>query len=275
VNRGSRYGILPAMSDLKAAAADPRRDDAPNRDAPPLLVQGLSHSFGERQALREVSFELKRGDRTMLLGLNGAGKTTLFSLITRLYNHRSGSIRIFGWEIKNKPSEALARLGVVFQLPTLDLDLSVAQNLFYHAALHGLPRREASIRLRREIERVGLTERMHEHARTLSGGQRRRVEIARALIHQPRLLLLDEPTVGLDVASRQFMLDHVHMLCREEGLAALWATHLIDEVDSEARVIVLHRGRILAEGPVPQVISRANASSMREAFDNLTGERAE
>ena len=274
MNRGSPYGILPAMSDLKAAAADPRAGDAPNGHAPPLLVQGLSHSFGERQALREVSFELKRGDRTMLLGLNGAGKTTLFSLITRLYNHRSGSIRIFGWEIKDKPSEALARLGVVFQLPTLDLDLSVAQNLFYHAALHGLPRREASIRLRREIERVGLTERMSEHARTLSGGQRRRVEIARALIHQPRLLLLDEPTVGLDVASRQFMLDHVRMLCREEGLAALWATHLIDEVDSEARVIVLHRGRILAEGPVPQVISRANACSMREAFDNLTGERA-
>jgi ABC-2 type transport system ATP-binding protein len=275
VNRGGLYGILPAMLDLKAAAADGRSNNAPNRDALPLVVKGLSHSFGERQALRNVSFELKRGDRTMLLGLNGAGKTTLFSLITRLYNHRSGSIRIFGWEIKKKPSEALARLGVVFQLPTLDLDLSVAQNLFYHAALHGLPRREASIRLRREIERVGLTDRMREHARTLSGGQRRRVEIARALIHQPRLLLLDEPTVGLDVASRQFMLDHVRMLCREEGLAALWATHLIDEVDSEARVIVLHRGQILAEGPVPEVIRRANASSMREAFDNLTGERGE
>ena len=275
MNRGTPYGILPAMLDLKAAAADRGSSAAPNPEAPPLVVEGLSHSFGERQALRNVSFALERGDRTMLLGLNGAGKTTLFSLITRLYNHRSGAIRIFGWEIKQKPSEALARLGVVFQLPTLDLDLSVAQNLFYHAALHGLPRREASIRLRREIERVGLTDRMREHARTLSGGQRRRVEIARALIHQPRLLLLDEPTVGLDVASRQFMLDHVRMLCREEGLAALWATHLIDEVDAEARVIVLHRGRILAEGPVPEVIRRANASTMREAFDNLTGERGE
>ena len=248
---------------------------ASGREAQPLLVKGLSHSFGERQALRNVSFELNRGDRTMLLGLNGAGKTTLFSLITRLYNHRSGSIRIFGWEIKQKPSEALARLGVVFQQPTLDLELSVAQNLYYHAALHGLPRREAGVRLKREIERVGLTERLREHARTLSGGQRRRVEIARALIHRPRLLLLDEPTVGLDVASRQFLLDHVRMLCREEGLAALWATHLIDEVDPQARVIVLHKGQVLAEGPVPEVIRRANASSMREAFDNLTGERGE
>ena len=248
---------------------------APNPEALPLVVERLSHAFGQRQALREVSFEVGRGDRTMLLGLNGAGKTTLFSLITRLYNHRGGSIRIFGWEIKRKPSEALARLGVVFQLPTLDPDLSVAQNLFYHAALHGLSRREAAPRIRREIERVGLADRMHEKARTLSGGQRRRVEIARALIHKPKMLLLDEPTVGLDIASRQFLLDHVRMLCREEGLAALWATHLIDEVDSAARVIVLHRGRILAEGPVPEVVRNANVASIREAFDSLTGERNE
>jgi ABC-2 type transport system ATP-binding protein len=272
--RIQRFNLV-AMLDLKTGATDRAAAAVPERDMPPLVVEGLSHSFGARQALRDVSFKLDRGDRTMLLGLNGAGKTTLFSLITRLYNHRGGSIRIFGWEIQEKPSEALARLGVVFQLATLDLELSVAQNLYYHAALHGLPRREAGIRLRREIERVGLTDRLRERARTLSGGQRRRVEIARALVHQPKLLLLDEPTVGLDVASRQFLLDHVRMLCREEGLAALWATHLIDEVDSAARVIVLHRGRILAEGPVPEVIRRANATSMREAFDNLTGERSE
>ena len=191
------------------------RSDMP--EAAPLVVSGLSHAFGERQALRDVSFELNRGDRTMLLGLNGAGKTTLFSLITRLYNHRSGSIRIFGWEIKKKPSEALARLGVVFQLPTLDPDLSVAQNLSYHAALHGLPRREAAVRIKREVERVGLTERMHEKARTLSGGQRRRVEIARALIHRPKMLLLDEPTVGLDIASRQFLLDQCACCVAKRG----------------------------------------------------------
>ena len=263
------------MLEVKTQTGDASAAGPSAREAPPLVVEGLSHAFGKRQALREVSFQLERGDRTMLLGLNGAGKTTLFSLITRLYNHRGGSIRIFGWEIQRKPSESLARLGVVFQLPTLDLELSVAQNLFYHAALHGLPRREAATRLKREIERVGLTDRLRENARTLSGGQRRRVEIARALIHRPKLLLLDEPTVGLDVASRQFLLDHVRMLCREEGLAALWATHLIDEVDDEARVIVLHRGQVLAEGPVPEVIRRANATSMREAFDKLTGERLE
>lgn len=261
------------MLDVKTTTAGSQAVGPLEDREPPLAVGGLSHAFGERQALREVSFELHRGERTVLLGLNGAGKTTLFSLITRLYDHRSGSIRIFGWEIKENPSEALRRIGVVFQLPTLDLDLTVAQNLFYHAALHGLPRHVAATRTAREIERVGLTDRLHEKARTLSGGQRRRVEIARALVHEPKLLLLDEPTVGLDIASRQFLLEHVRMLCLEEGLAVLWATHLIDEADATARVIVLHRGQVLAEGPVADVIGKANASSMREAFDVLTGDR--
>jgi ABC-2 type transport system ATP-binding protein len=243
-----------------------------NEEPPPLAVSGVSHSFGAREALRDVTFELGRGERVALLGLNGAGKTTLFSLITRLYDHRSGSIRIFGWEIKEKPSQALARIGVVFQQATLDLDLSVAQNLSYHAALHGMKRSVAAARAKREIERVGLGDRIRDKVRQLSGGQRRRVEIARALLHDPHLLLLDEPTVGLDIASRQFLLDHVRMLCREEGRAALWATHLIDEVDPDGKVIVLHRGRILAQGLVADVLRETGTSSMRAAFDVLTRE---
>jgi ABC-2 type transport system ATP-binding protein len=239
-----------------------------------LAVHGLSHSFGARQALRDVSFAIHPGEFTVLLGLNGAGKTTLFSLVTRLYDHRGGAIRIFGHEIKDEPSEALARIGVVFQQPTLDLDLSVAQNLFYHASLHGIGRRDAAARIAREIERIGLAERRRDKVRELSGGQRRRVEIARALLHQPQLLLLDEPTVGLDIASRQFLIDHVRLLCREEGLAVLWATHLIDEVDAEGTVLVLHRGSLLAQGRVSEVMQAARASSMRAAFDNLTRERA-
>ena len=235
-----------------------------------LVVEGLGHRFGAREVLRQVSFTLNPHAFTVLLGLNGAGKTTLFSLVTRLYDHDSGAIRIFGAEIKEHPSEALARIGVVFQQATLDLDLTVAQNLRYHAALHGLPRRLAAERIAREVERIGLTDRLGEKVRQLSGGQRRRVEIARALLHQPRLLLLDEPTVGLDIASRQFLLDHVRLLCRSEGLAVLWATHLIDEVDPEGRVILLHQGRILAQGAVADVTAAAGASSMRGAFDALT-----
>jgi ABC-2 type transport system ATP-binding protein len=142
--------------------------------------------------------------------------------------------------------------------------------LRYHAALHGLARRLAAERIAREVERVGLSDRLGHKVRQLSGGQRRRVEIARALLHDPPLLLLDEPTVGLDIASRQFLLDYVRRLCREEGLAVLWATHLIDEVDALGQVIVLHQGRILAQGAVGEVVAAAGASSMRAAFDALT-----
>jgi ABC-2 type transport system ATP-binding protein len=241
--------------------------------APALSVESLSHAFGEREVLHEVRFEIHPGERAILLGLNGAGKTTLFSLVTRLYDHRSGSIRIFGAKIKQDPSAALSRIGVVFQQPTLDLDLTVSQNLFYHASLHGIARRVAAERILHEIERVGLQDRLRDKVRELSGGQRRRVEIARALLHRPTLLLLDEPTVGLDIASRQFLLDHVRRLCREEGLAALWATHLIDEVDADGKVIVLHRGRVLAQGAVAEVIKASGADSMTGAFDALTRER--
>ena len=240
---------------------------------PALAIDALGHRFGPRRVLKDVSFSIAPGDFTVLLGLNGAGKTTLFSLATRLYAQSEGTIRIFGMDIRERMLECLRQMGIVFQLPTLDLDLTVEQNLYYHCALHGLSHREAARRIAAEIDRVGLAEQCRDKARRLSGGQRRRVEIARALLHQPRLLLLDEPTVGLDIASRQFMLDHVRRLCREEGLAALWATHLIDEVGEGARVVVLHKGEVLADGAAAQLLGQRRASSMRAVFETLVQER--
>ena len=194
-------------------------------------------------------------------------------MATRLYAQGEGTIRIFGMDIRERASECLRQIGVVFQQPTLDLDLSVEQNLFYHGALHGISRAATAARIAVEIQRVGLATSRRDKVRQLSGGQRRRVEIARALLHQPRLLLLDEPTVGLDIASRQFLLDHVRRLCREEGLAALWATHLIDEVGEDARVVVLHKGEVLADGAAGQVLGENRAESMRAAFEALVQER--
>jgi ABC-2 type transport system ATP-binding protein len=240
---------------------------------PALAVEGLGHRFGPRRVLKDVSFSVAPGDFTVLLGLNGAGKTTLFSLATRLYAQSEGTIRIFGMDIRERMLECLRQMGIVFQQPTLDLDLSVEQNLYYHCALQGLSRRDAARRIAAEIERVGLVDQRRDKTRQLSGGQRRRIEIARALLHQPRLLLLDEPTVGLDIASRQFMLDHVRRLCRDEGLAALWATHLIDEVGEGARVVVLHKGEVLADGAAAQLLGQMRASSMRAVFETLVQER--
>ena len=252
-----------------AATVSRRPGASPTMRPIALEVEHLSHAYGGRPALRDISFAIRAREFTVLLGLNGAGKSTLFSLTTRLYAHRSGSIRVFGAAIDDQPAAALSRMGIVFQQPTLDLDLTVEQNLRYHGALHGLPRGAVGSRIAAELDRVDLAERSRDKARQLSGGQRRRVEIARALLHEPKLLLLDEPTVGLDVAARQFLLDHVRNLCREQDLAVLWATHLIDEVGEDAHVIVLHRGSILATGTSQDVIAAAKASSMRQAFDTL------
>lgn len=241
---------------------------------PAFAVEGLGHRFGQRQVLRGVSFSINPGEFTVLLGLNGAGKTTLFSLATRLYAQGEGAIRVFGIDLQRQPLQCLQLMGVVFQQPTLDLDLSLEQNLYYHCALHGISRRDAARRIAVEVERVGLSDRRRDKARQLSGGQRRRVEIARALLHQPRLLLLDEPTAGLDISSRQFLLDHVRQLCREEGLAALWATHLIDEAGDGARVIVLHKGEVRADGATGAILGATRAPSLRAAFEILVQERA-
>jgi ABC-2 type transport system ATP-binding protein len=238
---------------------------------PALAVAGVSHSFGQVKALDDVSFEIHPGSFTVLLGQNGAGKTTLFSLVTRLYDTRSGSITVYGFDVRRRPSEALARIGAVFQQRSLDLDLTVAQNLHYHAALHGMDRRAAGQRIAIELGRQGLTERANSKVRQLSGGQMRRVELAQALLHRPRLLLLDEPTVGLDIGSRQALLDHVRHLCEAHGIGVLWATHLIDEIGPEDQVVILHGGRVMACGDVPAVTRDAGASDIREAFAKLTG----
>ena len=176
---------------------------------PTLAIEGVSHRYGTRPALIDVTFSVAPSTFTVLLGLNGAGKSTLFSLITRLYAVQRGRIRIFGHDVARASSEALRMVGVVFQPRTLDLDLSVIQNLIYHAALHGIGKRQARHAPMTCWTRIALSERANDKVRNLSGGQMRHVEIARALLHQPRLLLLDEPTVGLDIKSRADILGHV------------------------------------------------------------------
>lgn len=236
-----------------------------------LEIKNVSHKFGEFQALKEVSLNINSGDFTVLLGLNGAGKTTLYSLITRLYNNISGSIKIYGFDVREKPTEALKNIGVVFQQPTLDLDLNVIENLEYHAALHGMNSKYAIKRIHDEIERIKLTEKIKSKVRSLSGGQRRRVEIARSLLHKPKLLLLDEPTVGLDIGSRQMILKHVKGLCKKNNLAVLWATHLIDEIDKGEKVIIIDKGKVLDTGDVNKVIKKTKTKNIRDAFNKLVG----
>lgn len=242
---------------------------------PALRVEGVSHWYGARAALADVSFSVAPRSFTVLLGLNGAGKSTLFSLITRLYATRAGRIAIYGADIARSPGLALAQLGVVFQSRALDADISVEQNLLYHAALHGIGGRDARHRAALSLARVDLSDRLREKVSKLSGGQVRRVEIARALLHRPRLLLLDEPTVGLDVRARAAILKHVRALIAEENVGVLWATHLIDEARTGDDVVVLHKGRVLETGTVEAVVNRRGARDLSGAFASLTQDDSE
>ena len=180
---------------------------------------------------------------------------------------------MLGHRIDREPGEALRQLGVVFQARTLDLDLSVRDNLLFHAALHGIGGREARRLALEVLADVELADRARDKARNLSGGQMRRVEIARALLHRPRLLVLDEPTVGLDVASKLAIVTHVRKLVRERGVAVLWTTHLLDEIEPSDNVVILHQGKRMAAGLVSDVIAQTGTTNLRGAFASLTGAR--
>ena len=233
-----------------------------------LEVSDVAFAYGPRQALQGVGFSVAPGSFAALLGPNGAGKSTLIALLTRLYDLQQGDIQVMGCSLRQQPREALRQLGVVFQQSTLDLDLSVEQNLRYHAALHGLAPRAAQLRIDEELARQQLIERRHDKVRALNGGHRRRVEIARALLHRPRLLLLDEASAGLDPASRLALNQHVRQLCRDDGLAVLWTTHLLDEVQASDELLILNRGRLVAQGIAGQI--GADDLSLEATFERLT-----
>ena len=214
-----------------------------------LSVRNVSYVYCEKRTLDDVSLHVAQGAFCALLGPNGAGKSTLFSLLTRLFTTAQGAIEIAGFDISKQPRQALAQIGVVFQQPTLDLDLdlTVHRNLSYFAALHGLSSRTADSRIAAALDRLNMAERARERTRDLNGGHRRRLEIARCLIHSPSVLLLDEPTVGLDAAARAAITSHVHRLSAEDGLTVLWSTHLTDEIGPDDEVAILHRGKVLKQ----------------------------
>jgi ABC-2 type transport system ATP-binding protein len=236
-----------------------------------IEARNISFRYGHKPVLKEVSFTLTSGHFHALLGPNGAGKSTMFGLLTRLLALQQGDIFLAEQSLKKQPAEAMRKIGVVFQQNALDLDLSVRQNLMYHAALHGLSRKQARSRGDRELQRFGLLDRANDAVRELNGGHRRRVEIARALLHHPSVLLLDEPTAGLDVTSRRALNDHVRKLCEEDGLTVLWATHLIEEVQQQDRVLILHQGQLLADDKGLDICVAKGTESLAETFESLTG----
>jgi ABC-2 type transport system ATP-binding protein len=253
-------------------AVEERTDAATDRGPPALLLDKVVKSYGPIKAVNGVSLVAYPGEFIALLGPNGAGKSTLFQLLSGLFLPDSGRIEVMGHDMSRDPVPALAELGIVFQQPTLDLELTVTANLMFHAGLHGIARAVAKPRIERELARLGLDDRAHDKAAKLSGGNRRRVELARALLHEPRVLLMDEPTVGLDPASRSDLLKLLLAMRKERQVAVLWATHLCDEVPDADRVIVLHRGKVLADTTPRDLVKSAGAATIEQAFLAMTGE---
>jgi ABC-2 type transport system ATP-binding protein len=244
-----------------------------NERAPALIIDNVLKTYGATRALDGVSLTAFAGEFIALLGPNGAGKTTLFQLLSGLFVPDSGRIEVMGHDMRRDPVPALAKLGIVFQQPTLDLELSVTGNLVFHAGLHGIARPLATARIAKELARLGLSERAHDKAAQLSGGNRRRVELARALLHEPLVLLMDEATVGLDPASRADLLALMLKMRAERGIAVLWATHLCDEVLEADRVVVLDRGKILADTTPSRLLASAGAATIEQAFLAMTAPR--
>jgi ABC-2 type transport system ATP-binding protein len=235
-----------------------------------LSIRGLTKRYGERTALDALSLEIGAGSFCVLLGPNGAGKSTLFQLVTGLFAADTGEIAVGGHSLKREPSAALRSLGVVFQQASLDLDLSIRRNLLFQADLQGLPRALAEQRIEADCARLGIDADLGRKVRELSGGNRRKVELVRASLHRPPLLLMDEATVGLDPKSRRDLLGALQADVRDQGVSVLWATHWVEEAAQADRVLVLHKGRLLADGTLEDVTTALGEATLEAGFISKT-----
>jgi ABC-2 type transport system ATP-binding protein len=214
-------------------------------EAFPVEVEGLAYRYGEREALGGVSFDVGSGELFGLLGPNGGGKTTLLQILATLRRPTRGSARVAGIDVVEYPDAARRRLGVVFQHPALDIQLTPAENLWHQGHLYGLAGPDLAGRSAELLDRLGVADRAGDRVKTLSGGLRRRVELAKGLIHRPSVLLLDEPTVGLDPGGRRVLWEYARTL-RQEGIAIVVTTHLMEEAEECDRVGILDRGKLVA-----------------------------
>lgn len=229
-----------------------------------LQVENVAFRYGERVALDGISFNVRPGEMMGLLGPNGSGKSTLFKLLSTILAPQSGAMAVFGIDVATRPAEVRRKIGVVFQSPALDKQLTVAENLRYHARLHGINKSQAESEMGGLLERFKLTDRRNELVQSLSGGMRRKVELAKAILAKPKLLLLDEPSTGLDVAARIELWQLLAELRQSDpGLSILVTTHLMDEADRCDRLAILDEGKLLADEAPDKLKDRIGGDVIR------------
>ena len=245
-------------------------------DTPIVLeVENLRKSYGKTQALKGVTFSMGRAEIVGLLGPNGAGKSTLFQIAAGLFAPDGGSVSVFGLDYRGHAAEILKRLGVVFQARAIDLDMTVQANLAFHGALFGLAGGRLKTRIGEVTDLLEIGDLVKKPVRNLSGGNQRRVEVARALLNAPDLLLMDEPSTGLDPVTREMLVQHMQIVRREHGTSILWATHLVEELEKADRVILMVAGEIVHTGSPAELMASSGTDTLTAAYISITGHQPE
>ena len=236
-------------------------------------VRGVVKTFGSIKAVDNLSFAIKPGEIFAFLGPNGAGKSTTIKMLTTMLRPTSGQLLLNGHDVTKDQASARKSFGIVFQDPALEEELTAYENMLFHAVLYGVPKKEQPKRIEELMQLVDLWERRDSLVRTYSGGMRRRLEIARGLLHHPKILFLDEPTLGLDTQTRNILWDYVKKLSQNEGMTIFFTTHYLDEAEQVAqRIAIIDYGKIVAEGTTEQLTKQTKTKTLEQAYLKLTGE---
>jgi len=235
-------------------------------------VKNLTKKFDKLVAVNNVSFSVKKGEIFAFLGPNGAGKSTTIKILTTLLHPTKGSAKVNGYDVLKQKDEVRHSFGIVFQDTSLDTELTAYENLDFHAALYNIPKNERKFRIEELLSFVGLSEKRNVIVKTFSGGMKRRLEIARGLIHHPKILFLDEPTLGLDAQTRNHLWEYIKKLNKEEGMTVFLTTHYLDEAEKIAeKIAIIDYGKIVAMGTVAQLKRKTKTKSLEAAYLKFTG----
>jgi len=240
---------------------------------PVIHVENLVKRFGKLTAVDNISFEVKPGEIFAFLGPNGAGKSTTIKMLTTMLRPSEGKLLLNGHDVTKNQDLARKSFGIVFQDPAVEEELTAYENMKFHAVLYGVPKSQQELKIEELMKLVDLWERKDSLVRTYSGGMRRRLEIARGLLHRPKILFLDEPTLGLDTQTRNILWNYVKKLSQNEGMTIFFTTHYLDEAEDVAqRIAIIDHGKIVASGTTRQLTKQTKTKSLEEAYLKLTGE---
>ena len=237
-----------------------------------ISVSHLSKKFGNIEAVKDISFEVNKGEIFGFLGPNGAGKSTTIAMLTTILDRSAGQVLLNGFDPEKDPHSARQSFGIVFQDSSHDEDLTAYENMLYHAMLYNVPKKEREEKILRSLELLNLLDRKDSLVKTFSGGMRRRLEIARALLHNPTILFLDEPTLGLDPQTRNYLWEYVGRLSKEQRVTVFFTTHYMDEAQKNAdRIAIIDDGEIKGTGTASSLMQETGTKSLEETFLELTG----